>query len=394
MRHTDNRSHRLTAILASMVTLVGAQYGNCQVRAASNLRPANGRLTAEFSSIASVRELADGRLLIVDEKENRITVADFKSGATSVLGRIGSGPGEYTQVARIWSLSADSSLLKEPFGLRWLLFDGAQITQTLGAGHPIVAAFGSGRILGTDWRGGVFGARVARDVAGRPTPHDSMYLVRVDRVTHRVDTIARIQSEQGWSATFGAARRAAPVEAVGGGARGPRKYVLSLFAPDQFVVFPDGWIAIARVNPYRIDWCPPTQPCRIGARLSSGESPMTAREKSAHLEYATKTQGWPPTRDVDAVEGWPAVVPPFVTPSTRVDGGALFPMPDGSVMIERLPSATTRFMRYEVVTRAGVHSGTLELPFGERIAGVGVRSVYVVESDADAIQNIRRHPWP
>ena len=150
MRHTDNRSHRLTAILASMVTLVGAQYGNCQVRAASNLRPANGRLTAEFSSIASVRELADGRLLIVDEKENRITVADFKSGATSVLGRIGSGPGEYTQVARIWSLSADSSLLKEPFGLRWLLFDGAQITQTLGAGHPIVAAFGSGRILGTD----------------------------------------------------------------------------------------------------------------------------------------------------------------------------------------------------------------------------------------------------
>jgi hypothetical protein len=43
------------------------------------------------------------------------------------------------------------------------------------------------------------------------------------------------------------------------------------------------------------------------------------------------------------------------------------------------------------------HDARFEQPFGgnnERIIGAGAKSLYVLESDSDDLQYIRRHPWP
>jgi len=168
---------------------------------------------------------------------------------------------------------------------------------------------------------------------------------------------------------------------------------MSLNAPDQVAVFPDGWIAIARANPYRVDWCPLGQRCSVGPVLLASLPRMTDREKQAYLQVAAKTHGWPPTSDVSETSRWPRVVPPFVERPSRVDTGALFPMPDGSLLIERLPSADAMWMRYDIVPRSGIVAGQVRLPLGEQIVGFGRASVYVVATDADGLQRLRRHPW-
>jgi hypothetical protein len=168
---------------------------------------------------------------------------------------------------------------------------------------------------------------------------------------------------------------------------------MSIYGPDQVAVFPDGWIAIARTNPYRVDWCPPGQHCRAGPVLMASQLRTTDREKQAYLEMAARTHGWPPTTDLSATSGWPRVLPPFVERPSRLDVGALLAMPDGSVLIERLPSADSVWMRYDIVPRGGVVAGQVRLPLGEQIVGFGRESVYVVASDSDGLQRLRRHPW-
>ncbi len=39
-------------------------------------------------------------------------------------------------------------------------------------------------------------------------------------------------------------------------------------------------------------------------------------------------------------------------------------------------------------------AGIMELKDNERLFAPGARAIYVVESDADDLKYIRRHPWP
>lgn len=49
-------------------------------RSARALQPANARLDEAFTRILSVRELSDGRVLVTDDRDNRLVVADMKAG--------------------------------------------------------------------------------------------------------------------------------------------------------------------------------------------------------------------------------------------------------------------------------------------------------------------------
>jgi hypothetical protein len=365
-----------------------------QARPATRLAPPDVSLDEEFSVVASVRELTDGRVLVTDEREGRVVVVDLRTGDAVQIGRTGAGPGEYRQVGRLWPLAADSSILKEPFSPRWLILSAAQVVTTVGPSDSSVRTVGPNRLMGTDGQGNVFWTQFARDAAGRPSLSDSLLLLRLNRGTQRVDTIARVQSENGWSTAAGVSASAPAVAASAGGAPQRRTYRIALTAPDQVAVFPDGWIAIARANPYRVDWCPPDRACRRGQAMGTESLPMTDREKRAYLAVAAATQTWPPTTDPAATAGWPTVVPPFATPTSRIDGSALVPLVDGRLLIERLPTAAVPVRRYDVISRSGALLSQLDLELVERIVGAGSRHLYVAVTDADGIQRLRRHPFP
>jgi hypothetical protein len=321
-------------------------------------------------------------------------LVDFRSQSITTLGGRGAGPGEYRQVARLWAIGGDSTLHKEPFSPRLIILHAGQIVATIGSADASLRSIGTSVLFGADGRGGMVAAKGARDASGGPALGDSLYLVRAVRGGSRLDTLARLQSYVGWSASAGVS--AASGQPVRAGAPSPStrpSYRMSIVAPDQVAVFPDGWIAIARTNPYRVDWCPPAGRCSAGPVISAARPRMTDREKTAYLQIAAKTHGWPPTSDLSATDGWPRVIPPFVIQPSRVDAGALFVMPDGNLLIERLPSADTMWTRYDIVTRGGALAGQVRLPLGEQIVGFGRESVYVTASDADGLQRLRRHPW-
>jgi len=80
-------------------------------------------------------------------------------------------------------------------------------------------------------------------------------------------------------------------------------------------------------------------------------------------------------------------MPPYI-------GDRLYFTPSGDVLIARQPSADHPGIAYYAVDRAGKLLGILELKDNEAIGGFGARSIYIIESDADDLRFIRRHPWP
>src|SRR5688572_21860994 len=91
---------------------------------AVTLRPADATLGEPFTSVYSIRELADGRVLISDNgQDNRLVVADLASGRVRTVGNVGAGPGEYRAAGRLFPLAGDSTLFIDSpqRGYWWLL---------------------------------------------------------------------------------------------------------------------------------------------------------------------------------------------------------------------------------------------------------------------------------
>lgn len=382
------------ALLAALAGSTAHAQGR-QPTAILTLRDAGVTLTEPFSRVSSIRELGDGRVLVTDEKETRLVVADLARQSVVPVGRRGQGPGEYRQLGRAWALGADSTLIKEPYSPRWLLLDGARIVATLGPADPAVAAFGPLVLLsGASAGDALLAVTFGRDAAGRPSMLDSLVLQRLARRTARLDKIGQLRSADAWSAAAGVAARPAVAAAAGGGAPARRSYSFGIQVPDQALMFADGWIAIARAKPYRVDWCTPEGRCSAGPAIGAPIVRLTDREKRAYLAAAQRMQAWPPTTDPADVFGWPEELPPFALPQSRLDGGALWAMPDGRLLIERIPTADAPSRRYDIVDRTGRVGAQLQLDLTRRVVGFGVRHVYVVDLDDDGLERVVRIPWP
>lgn len=349
-----------------------------------DLQPADAGLAERFTGVTSVRELSNGQVIVTDERENRIVLADFRRDSVSLIGRRGRGPEEYGRVGRLWPLRGDSSLMHDRDQGRWLLFDGPRIVETVSAGDAAVRATGGVRLHGAN--GEFVVAQLFPTHRGEFTA-DPAEVVRVRRSDGRSETIARIAPFNDGTppkAEAAAAGTAPPTHPV---------YVMSLFVNDRIAHFTDGWTAIARYNPYRVDWCPPDNKCITGPVLETPR-PMTDDEKRAHLNVAQEMVGWPLTTSLEQTDdSWPKIVPPFIDPVRIMDGSPVYPLTDGRLLVERFPTGVPQWT-YDVIDRRGVLVGRLTLPRGERIVAIGKSSIYTVAQDEFELQELRRHPWP
>lgn len=352
------------------------------------LPPHDARFEQPFGRVTGVRELSDGRIVVGDPNDLGLVVADFRTQSTKPISRKGAGPNEYGMVARIFAIGGDSTLMPDIMQRRYLVLHGDRIVATVPQDDPTVKAM-QGLFLGADAFGHVVRetydqAPVGQSVSGAA---DSSYLVRYHRSTARVDTVARLMR-----------RPAVSIRETN--AKGENTFVgvraLRLRVGEQYIMHPDGWIAIVRINPFRVDWRSPEGRWTLGAPLPVPVIRMTAKEKSASLartaasQAANRGSGPPPqlppqmqTPDDD----WPDVMPPY-------QQGEIMFSPDGDVILRRQPSADLPGVAYYVVDRRGRLLGVIELKANERIIGAGAKSLYVVESDNDDLQYIRRHPWP
>lgn len=364
-----------------------------------DLPPAEATLQGrDFSRVLSVVELEDGRVLVTDQIENSIYVVDLQSGEVRTEGSSGEGPGEYGRVGHLYPLGGDSTLLVgEP--PRILLLAGDRIVQGLdpvyprlgmgGTGEPPWGVDRSGRVLG------VTGFAYQRGAGWQRVEADSLHILLstgsvFDAGSSEPDTVARV----GGQGRLGAERIATTVEIGGEIATMHSTRTSPLASEGQAWLFPDGWVALAHPDPYRVDWLTP------GGEWMRGDPLPVSLADATREEQCFAISRWSPDSecDADAYPGWPGQMPPFtmvlddgwVTPG----GTALQPGPRGLLLIRRTPTTESPETRYDVVDRSGTLRGTIRMPEGGTIVGFGRVSLYVVQKDEMDLLTLGRHPWP
>jgi hypothetical protein len=162
---------------------------------------------------------------------------------------------------------------------------------------------------------------------------------------------------------------------------------------EQFLLNPDGWLAVVRINPFRVDWRSPNGQWTLGKALPIAVIRMTDKEKKASLartaaSMAANPSSTPlPPQLQTPDDDWPEVMPPYIYSDMTFT-------PEGHVLLRRQPSADFPGVAYYAVDRRGVLAGIIEMKDNERIFGFGAKSLYIIESDADDLKFVRRHPWP
>jgi hypothetical protein len=360
---------RLVITASFLVTQALAAQGPPLVR----LGAPTATLAEEFSTIVGVRELRDGRVLVSDRREKRVVVADFAKGMVGQVGRAGEGPLEYSAAEATWGIGADSGIMFLP-PQRWVLFAGSSVSGILGADAAAVRATKS-VIRGVDTLGHVLWAPIYSSAAAA---QDSVPLVLTTRATARLDTIARLRTQ---------VPRRKPIEGMPGYFQFSPPTMSML---EQAALAADGWTAVVRMDPYRVDWRAPDGRWVKGQPIAIPIVEVNEREKLFYLEQNPEPPGPPgsPARTTQSITDWPAAVPPVG------NFQVMYVAPDGRLLVSRYPSASHRETRYDIVNRRGGLDAQLLLPANERITGVGSRSVYVVHTDSDGIRRLRRHAWP
>jgi len=301
-------------------------------------------LSRGFTALTSVVELSDGRILLSDPREQSIVVADFATQGVEAVSRTGGGPGEYRIAMPIRALGRSRAIMVDGLSRRWLLFEGSDVTQTLTSSHSAVQEFGNRFPYGVDSLGHI--------LTTEPGPRaDSARLVLYSRGEASSQIVGALYL---------------PDSELPGGLASYEKAFLAI----------DGWIAVLRIEPYRVDWRRPDGTWIRGSPLPHPPDPLDRADRE-RLGQNSRYEGinWP--------EHWP--------PSAG--GYQLLPSLDGSVLIRRSRPTRETVVRYDVVDRNGNLEVQLQLPLNQHILGFGRETVYSVARDEFDLQYVRRHRW-
>lgn len=326
----------------------------------------------EFTRIVSLRELPDGRVLIADATDNRIVVLDLALGTATNVGRIGSGPNEFRLAGSLIALGADTTLVVDPPNGRFLVLVGSTVLGTVSSSQREFQQIGL-FVLGADSLGHLVGLRQHR---AAPTPRGRvgiMELVKVSRASGNVQMIANDLKGREFATPSGSATDGIRLQSV------------VYAAPEQAVLFRDGWLAIARQEPYRVDWVRPDGTRQVGAVLPWSHPPVTLAIRARWAASARSSNGG---RTVAADQmTFADRVPPFLT-------DAVHESPSGDVLIRRsvLPDSTTA--TYDIIGRDGHLRRQFTLPKEARVIGRGSEVLYLAVRDEDDVERLHRLPWP
>ncbi len=376
--HADVRSLVSVFLLATCVVTVSAQ----PVRQIP-LKPANATLNAEFVGITSVREVADGRVIVTDGRDQQLYVADFRANNAVILGRKGRGPREWLNVGFVHGLPGDSSIMGDFGNGRLVLFEGAGIVGLLPPDQPATRAL-LYAMSGADRFGHVLSRKNHPADASKLefTRADSSALVLVALSTGRLDTVTQLRQRP---------RRVELLRGSDGKTHGRQVSPSEPNAQEEIAhLFGDGWISVVRLEPLRVDWRSPDGRWTRGPPFPLRPLPVDARERKAIETRRAQS------RDEYRKLGMPEQRYPSLPTSIPVMAVSIVlrETPDGRLLIRRSTSDANPAVRYLVINRVGNIDGEIAVGARDDIIGFGPRSVYIAFMDDDDTQRLRRHPWP
>lgn len=351
-----------------------------------------------FTQIDGIRELSEGRVVLLDRRDALVVVVDLGAGTFRQIGRTGAGPKEYEIPGKLFALPSGRSAVRDDGNGERIMSINADGTPGPFIDYAAARdATGAGRGLGrpipvaSDTLGRFYYRTSAMRIRADGTTEltDSSAIERLDLTRNRRDTVAFIREEPGFARQLG--RGATTVVAR------PSTTIRPLAASDQWAVAPDGRIAVVSVDPYRVTYF------NDGGRLDGpvipfDRFPVTQKDKDEWLErsqapqrtivmtsktgpaQAVMTRGPAAGRPAE----WPTYFPPFVD-------APLF-APDGRLWIRRVTSATVA-TTYEVMDGGGRLAQRVVLPMQSRVVGFGAQSIYVARVDDDGLQFLRRYAF-
>jgi hypothetical protein len=343
-------------------------------------------LSEPFSFVRGVRELSNGRLLVVDWIENRVVIADLTANTVRRLMREGGGPQEVRLPSGLVRLRGDTTLLYDDGNNRsHILGPDGRSVRTILADVP-----GRGGIRGVDATGAFLYGIPAWSEGPKALPDDSVRVVRWD---------ARVQSDpQVIAVVQGTRYRKDRSPALQ-----PRLPMVGFASQDSWVVAPNGMLVVVRATPYRVELYAPGRAPIVGPsytvttravttedkkrfiREFSNGSAVSGRGPNGGMGRAPQITDAEVTRMAGTAE-WAERFPPFDA-STVVAGA------DGRIWVGAplLPGTSPR---YDVFDQTGKRVSQVELRPGRRIVHVGARGLYAVAEDADGVQTIERYRVP
>lgn len=356
-------------------------------------------LPAEWTSVAGVRELRDGRVIVLDYREQVVKLADFAAGSATLVGAKGSGPGEYVMPTGLYALPGDSSLVYDEANFRGVAIDGRGkptgiLTISVGNGpRPFIGAFGEVDAAG-------------RAYAGSPQPNAAgdFPIERLDRASGKLDTVGFFSRKNGECAVGrgGSGPPARGATGVGRSARGGGSSV-PFVAIEEWAVSSDGRVAVVCANPYRVRIRAANGAMLEGPAIPYDRVKITSAEKEAwRAERAepvatirfgpggTRSAGFEKPR-VQEPDEWPDQLPPFTTQRTfrRV---ATF-SPDGMLWIRRATAANAP-PQYDVIGRDAKLAYRVTMPPRTRIVGFGQKGIYAIQMDDDDLERLQVYRLP
>lgn len=345
-----------------------------------------------FSSIAGLRELSDGRVIVSDRLEAAIRLIDFSSGAVRELGRVGQGPGEFKTPGDLLALPGDSTLLVDFGNMRMSVIgpDGSLAMKSESLMRPEGYFL---RPAAADVRGRLYfdtqGLIVTSRLGARSEPSDSAVIARWDRATGAVDTVGRLAERRPEGGTLKVSGGGGSMSFSGGAA--------PFAAVDAWDAAADGRVAIARAEEYRIEWHSPDGATLRGPAVRYEPVEVTQQDKEewadrlsgASVSIATSSGGGRgggsfnlPRPDIEELE-WPEVKPPFPR-------GAVAVTADGEVWVQRHVRQGAP-ETYDVFDGAGRRVRQVVLAEDRQLVGFGRGTVYVARRDEDDLRWLERH---
>lgn len=363
---------RCDMVITVLLLITGTRAA---AQASSRLAAPDAVGRTQFTQVATMRELPDGRVLLGDQRELRLVVLDWKGEATQI-GRGGNGPSEYRGIGGLYAFHRDSTLFVDAFHFRRMVLDpGPRMVRSFPRDIPFGTSART-ELVGTDTLGRLVAVVLPPSLL--TAAPDSVPLVRAPLRGGRVDTLGRMWGGDAGKPQRIPASKDRPLSILFGG---------PLSSRDEALVFRDGWIAVAHARPYRVDWYPPH-----GRPLSGKPLPIPMPAVSRQEQCFAWHRYFGPRRPCEpaAIRAWPKTVPPF---QRRRDRPVLIPSPDGSLLIARIPVSKSPGNRYDVVNRQGRLAAVIEMPPNEWIIGAGRAHVYTIEQDEVGLETVQRRPW-
>lgn len=376
-------STKTTLMLAALAGLI-VHSGSLAAQSVErvSLSSPTAEFPEPFSSISGLRELSDGRVLVSDRLEKAVRILDFGTGDMQEIGRVGGGPGEYQMPGALLALAADSTMLVDFGNMRLTriapdgqLLQSTSMQQTDRFINP----------TGSDVLGRLYFDDLGSFRAGPGELPEEAAVLRWDLAADRFDTVSYMPRPEVRMRSSGG----------GGGARFSMGRMSPLQARDAWSVAPDGWLALARAEPYHVEWIQPSGEQVTGPNVTYEPVEVTDEDKEAFgnrtMTGVMVTAGGEgsgsrtiriPPPDSDDLE-WPEVKPAFLPSGISV-------APDGAAWVRRYVSHGEPEL-YDVFDRSGNRIKQVVLPPGRRLEGFGDGCVYLVRVDEDDLQWVEKY---